>query len=533
MKTHHLFFLSLFVITACQKPKENTSQLQFTIDAFDVAQDQMEVTFEVTNPSEDVWQGGQWTLHWNQFSGVLQQERLPEGIHIVPTKNSQYWQLHFGSSYSLNPGETLKFSALQTGIMPRLVMGPIGFFVHNASQEKLYDLESQIHWEKAPGVSDLNLPTAADRYATYEGITPLPKKDLHWVLPTPQKIELQNDYRPFPTTLSIDFGVFQEQAAFLSERMQQGLDFSLTTNSEKAQIQIQKNSTLEEEAYQLVIGQENITIAASGYSGLFYGMGSLYQILIHAQREGNGVPLLQIEDAPRFGHRGFMLDLSRNYTPKEKILEILDYMAYYKLNLFDLKLSDDEGWRIEIPGLEELTEIGSKRGFTQDEKDRLLPMYGSGSGEKESQGSGYLTRTDFIEILQAATQRNIRVVPQISFPSHARAAVVAMKARYENLLEKGEVEAANEYRLHDPNDQSDYTSAQLFKDNTICICDPSAFRFFEKVFDEIKAMYTEADLPMKTYNIGADELPYGVWQKSPLCEDYIKKSNEINTYQDL
>jgi hypothetical protein len=234
MKTHHLFFLSLFVITACQKPKENTSQLQFTIDAFDVAQDQMEVTFEVTNPSEDVWQGGQWTLHWNQFSGVLQQESLPEGIHIVPTKNSQYWQLHFGSSYSLNPGETLKFSALQTGIMPRLVMGPIGFFVHNASQDKLYDLESQIHWEKAPGVSDLNLPTAADRYATYEGITPLPKEDLHWVLPTPQKIELQNDYRPFPTTLSIDFGAFQEQAAFLSERMQQGLDFSLTTNSGKS-----------------------------------------------------------------------------------------------------------------------------------------------------------------------------------------------------------------------------------------------------------------------------------------------------------
>ena len=412
-------------------------------------------------------------------------------------------------------------------------MGPIGFFVHNASQDKLYDLESQIHWEKAPGVSDLNLPTSADRYATYEGITPLPKKDLHWVLPTPQKIELQNDYRPFPTTLSIGFGAFQEQAAFLSERMQQGLDFSLTPNSDKAQIQIQKDSTLEEEAYQLVIGQENITIAASGYSGLFYGMGSLHQILIHAQREGNGIPLLQIEDAPRFGHRGFMLDLSRNYAPKEKILEILDYMAYYKLNLFDLKLSDDEGWRIEIPGLEELTEIGSKRGFTQDEKDRLLPMYGSGSGEKESQGSGYLTRTDFIEILQAAIQRNIRVVPQISFPSHARAAVVAMKARYENLLEKGEVEAANEYRLHDPNDQSDYTSAQLFKDNTICICDPSAFRFFEKVFDEIKAMYTEADLPMKTYNIGADELPYGVWQKSPLCEDYIKKSNEINTYQDL
>ena len=317
--------------------------------------------------------------------------------------------------------------------------------------------------------------------------------------------------------------MFQEQAAFLSERSAARIGFIVDYKFRKSSNSNSKKQHLGRRG--LSVGHRSGTHHDCSFRlqwlVLWYGVPLPDFNSCSKGRQWRS--LLQIEDAPRFGHRGFMLDLSRNYTPKEKILEILDYMAYYKLNLFDLKLSDDEGWRIEIPGLEELTEIGSKRGFTQDEKDRLLPMYGSGSGEKESQGSGYLTRTDFIEILQAATQRNIRVVPQISFPSHARAAVVAMKARYENLLEKGEVEAANEYRLHDPNDQSDYTSAQLFKDNTICICDPSAFRFFEKVFDEIKAMYTEADLPMKTYNIGADELPYGVWQKSPLCEDYINK----------
>ena len=533
MKTYNLLFMALLVLTACQKPNENTPPLHFTIDAFDMSQNQMEVTFEVTNPSEEIWQGGQWTLHWNQFSGSLQQESLPEDIHIITTQNNQYWQLHFGTSFTLNPGETLKFSAIQKGIMSRLVMGPIGFFVHDAERDQLHDLESEIHWKTARGVTDLDLPTAADRYAAYEGISKLPKKDLHWVLPTPQKIELQNNYRDFPKSLTIDFGEFKSHTTFLSERIQKGLNSPLTSATDNASIQIQKDSKLEEEAYLLEIDQEHITITASDYSGLFYGMGSLHQILINAQREGNGIPLLQIEDGPRFGHRGFMLDLSRNFFSKEKILETLDYMAYYKLNLFDLKLSDDEGWRIEIPGLEELTEIGSKRGFTRDEKDRLFPMYGSGSGEKKSQGNGYLTRADFVEILQAATQRNIRVVPQVSFPSHARAAVIAMKARYENLLAKGEVEAANQYRLHDPNDKSEYTSAQQFKDNTICICDPGAFRFFEKVFDEIKSMYTDAKLPMKTFNIGADELPYGVWQKSPLCEDYLKTSSDINDYQSL
>ena len=228
-----------------------------------------------------------------------------------------------------------------------------------------------------------------------------------------------------------------------------------------------------------------------------------------------------------------MIDLSRNFFPKKKLLQILDYMAYYKLNVLDARLSDDEGWRIEIPGLEELTKIGSNRGYTKNEKDRLFPMYGSGSGKKDSQGNGYLSRSDFTEILRAAKKRNIRVVPQVSFPSHARAAVIAMKVRYENLLEKGDFAAANEFRLHDPNDASEYISAQLFKDNTICICEPGAFRFFEKVFTEIKSMYTEVNLPMKTFNIGADELPFGVWQKSPICEEYLKQNPDINTYQSL
>ena len=128
------------------------------------------------------------------------------------------------------------------------------------------------------------------------------------------------------------------------------------------------------------------------------------QILYNAQIEKKDIPLLYIEDAPRFKHRGFMLDLSRNFYPKNKILQILELMTHYKLNILDLRLSDDEGWRIEIPGLEELTDIGGKRGFTLNEKDRLFPMYGSGSGENNSPGSGYLSRDDFIEIIKEATK---------------------------------------------------------------------------------------------------------------------------------
>ena len=522
------------LVFGCQPTqKQKDPPVVFEVNTLDVPNNKMEVTFSITNPTDEIWQGGHWTLHWNQFSGSILPESLPDGIQLLPTKNNQYWQLQFGSSYNLKPGATFSFSVIQRGIMQRLVMGPIGFFVHHQSSNQLYDLESVIHWESAKGLDQLNLPKAKERYANYEGISTLAKEELHWVLPSPKKIEWQKEYRRFPESLNLDFGVFDEASEFLVSRLQKGLKTKITSTEATTQINIVEDKKLGEEDYQLHIGKEDIALTVSNYKGLFYGLGSLHQILYTAQRETQGIPLLYIEDSPRFQHRGFMLDLSRNFSPKDKILQILDHMGAYKLNILDLKLSDDEGWRIEIPGLSELTEIGSQRGFTLEEKDRLFPMYGSGSGKKESQGSGYLSQSDFVEILNAATLRNIRVVPQISFPSHSRAAVVAMKARYENLMAKGDEKAANEYRLHDPNDASEYTSAQLFKDNTICICDPSAFRFFQKVFNEIKAMYTQANLPMKTFNIGADELPFGVWRKSPICQEYIRQSEQIDSYQSL
>lgn len=536
MKSYLTFAISLitFFFSCSTQPTVFDPPVKFTINAFDVANEVMEVSFAIKNPSQETWVGGQWTLHWNQFSGKIQPESLPEGMSLAPTKNSQYWILSMGEPYSLSPGETLEFTVRQSGIMERIVMGPIGFFVHNFKTDQLYDLEHTIVWEKAKGVEALRLPSAADRYAIYEGITPLPKEELHWVIPTPLTIKYNGEYTPLPKSLSFKSDNFKDHTAFLVNRLKEGINLGVTSSEgEGTPVTLVKNNTLGAEAYTLSISTEEITIEASAYGGAFYGITSLHQILLTAEQEQKGLPILYIEDAPRFNHRGFMTDIARNFFPKEKFIQILDYMAHYKLNLIDIKLGDDEGWRIEIPDLPELIEIGSKRGFTVDEKDRLFPMYGSGSGNKASSGSGYLTREDFIEILTEAAKRNIKVVPQVSFPSHARAAVISMKARYENYLAQGNEEAANEYRLHDPEDQSEYTSAQLFKDNTICICDDAAYRFFEKVMREIKTMYEEAQLPMEVYNIGADELPYGVWQKSPLCDEYLKAHPELNSYQDL
>ena len=527
-----LVFISTFLIQCKPKEKE-TSKIQFHINNFDFNNDQMEVTFELVNNSNQIWEEGKWELNWNQFSGDIDKKSLPNGIKLIPTKNIQYYRLSFGDSFSISPGDKFSFSAIQKGIMKRLVMGPVGFFVHDQKNGKFHDLESKIIWQNAKGLESLNIPSAADRFLKYEGIKTLPKEELHWVIPTPSKIILQDQKFGFPKSLNIDFGNFKIDHEFLKNYLQKGLSIDIKYTDEPSQIIVNRDSKLDEETYHLKIDKNIIRISASNYKGLLYSFSSLRQILYNAQIEKKDIPLLYIEDAPRFKHRGFMLDLSRNFYPKNKILQILELMTHYKLNILDLRLSDDEGWRIEIPGLEELTDIGGKRGFTLNERDRLIPMYGSGSGENNSPGSGYLSRDDFIEIIKEATKRNIEVIPQISFPSHARAAIIAMEARYYKFLEKGDLVSANQYRLHDPDDKSEYTSAQLFKDNVICICRPSAFKFFEKVFIEIKAMYDSASVPMRIFNIGADEVPHGSWRKSPLCNTLISQSPSLSTFQSL
>ena len=74
-------------------------------------------------------------------------------------------------------------------------------------------------------------------------------------------------------------------------------------------------------------------------------------------------------------------------------------MGYFKLNHFDFRITDDEGWRIEIPGLPELTSVGSNRGYTIDEQDKLFPSYGSGANGLKT-GNGYISRAEFIDLLK-------------------------------------------------------------------------------------------------------------------------------------
>jgi hexosaminidase len=210
----------------------------------------------------------------------------------------------------------------------------------------------------------------------------------------------------------------------------------------------------------------------------------------------------------------------------------LDYLSFFKINHLDFRITDDEGWRLEIPGLEELTEVGSKRAYTKDEFESLIPMYGSGP-DTNSSGSGYLTKSEFIDILKYAKARNITIIPQISYPSHMRSAIISMNVRYQKYMELGNKIEAEKYLLVDPDDKSEYYSAQGFNDNIACICRESTFSFYEKVIDEIYLMYKNAGVDLEKFGVGADELPYGAWQKSPICDQFMTEKSISGDYNAL
>ena len=230
MKKVLLYCFSFLLLLQCQSPIEETNSLVFKVNTFDVPNNQMEVLFSIQNQTPEVWEGGAWSLHWNQFFGSIKPKSLPEGISIKSTQNSQYWVLNFGEEYSLNPGEQLEFSALQYGIMTRLVMGPVGFFVHNTKTGHNFDLAHTVLWKDAQGLENLNIPSTADRYSNYEGIEPLAKEALHWIVPTPQKMEFNQGSYPLIETLRLNFNSFEVDGTFLSDQLQKGLGLKLLSN---------------------------------------------------------------------------------------------------------------------------------------------------------------------------------------------------------------------------------------------------------------------------------------------------------------
>lgn len=380
---------------------------------------------------------------------------------------------------------------------------------------------------------------AATAYQKNENTSILPMEQVQKILPRPISYkETAGNFELSASTKLVFDSVFAQEAALFKHELNALLGKTVVevAAAKTNYIRLKFVDGLAQESYQLSITNENVVISASSTSGIFYGMQSLKMMMppLTWQRKQQQINIqaLEVTDAPRFGYRSFMLDVARNFQSKSAILKLLDLMALYKINTLHLHLNDDEGWRLEIKDLPELTQVGGRRGRTLDDADYLKPAYGSGANWSKAPGSGYYTREDFVEILRYAKQRHITVIPELETPGHARAAIKAMDNRYSRLIQQGKIEEARQYLLRDTLDQSVYKSVQGYNDNIMNIALPSTYHFIEKVVDEIVELYRLAGAPLKTIHLGGDEVPKGVWEKSPVIAKLMKQE-KIDTYDDL
>ena len=447
-----------------------------------------------------------------------------------------------------SPSDMLEVQYTTADLSINATDAPVGFYlVWDRHPTVGYAITDYI---AEPVVDDqLGLMTPALEWDRNAGITDIPLNKLPCIFPSPADYRESTDScRLTAGTLLLADPSFNGEASYLTEALLpifgKRLSASKTTGVKSTIIRLQKTA-MDSAAYELSVSKDSVVIRASGTEGIFYGIQSLLSAIDPMAWKGRAagvsgrtakaarqklvsgtiaLPGLEVRDRPRFSYRGFMLDVARHFRTPRELCRVLDLMALYKMNALHLHFSDDEGWRLEIPSLPELTSVGGQRGLTALQPQELKgaapllpPSFGSGPTPGVYPGSGYYTRADFIKILRYAWVRHIQIIPELEAPGHARAAIKAMGFRYEKYKRQGNYPEAVKYLLSDTLDRSVYEGAQLWKDNVICVALPSAYRFVEKVTDALLEMYKTAGVPLTTLHLGGDEVAAGAWEGSPAC----------------
>lgn len=231
--------------------------------------------------------------------------------------------------------------------------------------------------------------------------------------------------------------------------------------------------------YGLFVAPQGARIEAADAAGVHAALASLVQWLA-----GRDVQAVAVHDEPRFDYRGLHLDVVRHFMPFEQVCKALRLAALYKINQFHWHLTDDEAWRLEIKAFPELTERTAVRG-----RGRVMPPQ-MGSGEVDH--GGFYTQDEVRQVVALAASLGINVMPEIDVPGHARALLRALP------------------ELQEAADESVYRSVQHYSDNVLNPALPATWKVLQSILDEVMALFPSPDI-----HLGSDEVPAGVWQRSP------------------
>ena len=330
---------------------------------------------------------------------------------------------------------------------------------------------------------------------------------------------------PNSTTIGINHPDLRPAAEYLASILSPATGYKFKISEGQGNINLGIGSMEgTEDAYTLVSNPESVNITGNTYRGVIAGIQSLRQ-LFPAEIESDkkvsgmswGIPSVQIQDAPRFGWRGLMLDVSRHFYSKEEVMEFLDLMALYKLNKFHWHLTDDQGWRLEIKKYPLLTEKGAWRKFNnhdhdcikyaaeQDNPDYEIPTDKIQIVEGDTLYGGFYTQEDVKEVIAYAQVRGIDIIPELDMPGHMLAAV------------------------------SNYDGISCFEEtgwgstfsSPVCPGKDSALEFCKNVYTELIELF-----PYEYVHIGGDEVEKTNWKKCPDCQARMKEHG-LKTEEEL
>lgn len=275
------------------------------------------------------------------------------------------------------------------------------------------------------------------------------------------------------------------------------------------------------ESYQVQVDAKHITLSAHHTDGMFYAVQTLRQLMPPSVENGHGkdipLPCVHIQDQPAYAWRGMMLDVSRHFFSMQYLQRFVDMMALYKFNKLHLHLSDDQGWRIEIKKYPKLTSASAWRTFNDQDSSCMKIAAQTGNPDMQidpkhirhvngrTQYGGFYTQAQLKAFIQYAAARHIEVIPEIDMPGHMMAAIL----QYPELTCGGK---AKDWR-------------ESFS-TPICPCKDTTLVFARNVFSEIAALF-----PSKYIHIGGDEVERSEWEKSELCQQFMKAHGLTNTAQ--
>ena len=271
------------------------------------------------------------------------------------------------------------------------------------------------------------------------------------------------------------------------------------------------DTTLPAEGYTLTTGDNQIVIKASEFGGALYGLQTLMQLLpreYFANELQNNVewtiPAVEINDQPLLGHRGYMLDIARHFFNKEEVKKILDIMTLYKMNRFHWHLTDDQGWRVEIPEYPKLTEVGAIRKASFSNAD------GQNFYDDTEYGRGmYYTLAELKEVVDYAKARNIEIIPEVDLPGHMVAAVASYP----------------EFSC-DPTKEYEVRVDGGISHDVLNIGNEEVITFLKCVLGHIAETF-----PYDYVHIGGDECPTEQWASNQQCLALVQKLGLAGVHQ--